>query len=127
MAFSIPRNIEYLTPTVGAAADLTAHQFKAVRLTAGGVRLTAAVDVNSGPVFVLQNKPNSGDHCQLAATGQVTKAIAGAAVLIGTHVTINTSAQFITASFTNIGSEVVAGVAWAAAAAAGDVFAVLLT
>ena len=83
MAFSDNRGLSDITPPVGAGADLRTHQYKAVRLGSGGVVLTAAVQVNSGPVFILQNKPNSGDHCELATTGQIAKAIAGAAIPLG--------------------------------------------
>lgn len=116
----------HVTPGVKAAEDLRTHQHKAVRFDAGGIRLATATNVNSGPVFVLMNKPNSGEQATLGTGPSIVKALAGAAISLGTWVTLGTSADFIQGSFTTIGSTQIVGVAFEAPTAVGQVFALQL-
>ena len=82
--------VPYVTPGVTAVQDFRTHQHKAVRFDAGGVRFSDT-SANSGPCFILGNKPNSGEACTLVGPVNVTKAIAGLAVLTGNWVTVAVS------------------------------------
>jgi hypothetical protein len=122
--------VGYPAPPVRAAQDLRTHQYKAVRIQGDGVRLAAAtVNQTSGAIYVLQNKPNSGEDCTLLGPPNITKAVAGGAIALGNWVTMNTSATF--AAHTVPGSYMtsitpVVGVCWEVAAADGDEFALHL-
>lgn len=61
-------------PDVKASADLRTHQFKLVQFDSTGVRL-AIPDASSGGFWVLGNKPNSGEACQLVSHPNVTKTV----------------------------------------------------
>lgn len=90
MAFSnITRPAESTTATAGA--DLRAHQYKGVHVTGGGVLLATAA-VNSGPVYVLYNTPNSGDQCTLYGPGNTVEAVAGGTIALGNWVTCSNGA-----------------------------------
>ena len=114
-------------PGLAAVTDLRAFQWKAVRMDGGGVR-PATTDADSGPVYVLGNKPNSGQACELVSIGNVTKAVAGDTVSVGALVTITTSQTFVatSASFTgNSLSVLIVGQAFTAAVS-GTPFALLV-
>ena len=106
-----------LAPDVTAFQDFRAHQYKAVNFGAAGVKFSTAA-VNSGPCYVLGNKPNSGEACELVSQGNVTKAIAGDTVARNNWITVTASAYFVAGSD---GSAIKVGVAWSAAAS-GYVF-----
>jgi hypothetical protein len=89
----------FFTPAVKTVTDLTAHQYKLVRYDAGGVRF-ATTDVGSGPAYVLMNDPRSGQAAALNVPGNITKAIAGTAMVIGVPVTVGASATCIATSAT---------------------------
>ena len=109
-----------------ATTDLRQHQFKAVQITGAGVVLALSTNVNSGAVYVLQNKPNSGQACTLRIPPSVSKAVAGGAITRGAWVTLGTSADFIQGSYSQIGTFHIVGTAHEAPTAAGELFALQL-
>lgn len=62
-----------------AAADLSAHQFKLVKITPTGVAVCDGVGDQA--IGVLQNKPLAGQPCTITVIG-VTELIAGSAAII---------------------------------------------
>jgi len=117
MAYEVPLH----KPPVGlAAADLSAHQFKFVKVTAtNAVNIcTAGTDFAIG---VLQNKPLSGVAAEVETQG-TTKVVAGAAVAAGMGVMPDASGRAVTATATNK----VQGISLEAAAGAGEIITVLL-
>ena len=99
-----------------AAADLSAKQFFAVKVTAANVvNLAGAGD---GPIGVLQNKPTSGQAADVLVFG-MTKASAGAAIAAGAKVMVDSNGQFQTASGS---AKYYVGTAVTAASALNDVF-----
>lgn len=79
-----------------AAADLSAYQFRAVKLDSSYniAAVTAATDAVIG---VLQNKPGSAETAEVAYAG-ITKMVASAGLTVGDPVTVN--AEGYAASFT---------------------------
>ncbi len=124
--------------SLNAAADLSAGQFHAVRLSAAK---TVALGSTAGePIIgILQNKPAAAGQAATVAFAGTTKAVAGAAVSAGAQLKVNASGRLVaaaagttnisdagTASDPLIGSNVV-GIALEAASGNGVVFEVLLT
>jgi hypothetical protein len=106
-----------------AAADLSAasNQFRAVRVTAAfAVNLTNAA--GQATIGILQNKPASGQPADIVMVG-VSKAVAGAAITVGSEVMAGADGRIITAA--TAGSNVI-GVALEAAANANEVITVAL-
>lgn len=100
-------------PGLLAGADLSAKQYKAVKLasTAGEVVASAAVtDVSVG---ILQNDPADGEAASIAGAGSITLAVAATAITAGAGLSANTTGviTYTTATFAR---------ALEAAAAAGD-------
>lgn len=62
-----------------AAADLSSHQFKIIRINADG-KANLAGDASSGVIGVLQNMPQSGEAAQVGVAPSELKVIAGGAV-----------------------------------------------
>lgn len=62
-----------------ASADLSAHQFKFVKMTPSGVAVCAAT--TDRPIGVLQNRPLAGQPCTIVCIG-VTEVIAGVATIV---------------------------------------------
>lgn len=115
---------DQFTKTYKAAADLTACEFLAVRLSAAGQVNIASNNIGSASasvVGVLQNKPNTNQAASVAYFGE-SRARAGAAVTEGMWVTHDTSGFIINAT----SGTLVIGRANQAAAAAGDVISVTL-
>lgn len=109
--------------TVLASADLSASQFCFVDLDNNGNLVLPAA--GAAAVGVLQDKPNGlGQAAELVPTGDgaVSKAVAGAALNAGAQVMVTTAGQVITATTGNF----VVGRALGAAAASGQLIAVLL-
>jgi hypothetical protein len=109
-----------IVPGLVAAGDLSAKQFHFARITATGV----AANLVAGSMCdgVIQDDPDAiNKACSVAFSG-VSKVVAGAAVLKGARVMCSAAARAITATSTNIGM----GTALEAAAADGDLIAVLL-
>ena len=99
--------VPFVTPGVPAAQDFRTHQHKAVRFDGVAVRFSDT-SVNSGPCWILANKPNSGEACSLIGPVNVTKALAGLAVSAGNWVTVAVSGFCVPGSD---GSSLLMGVA----------------
>jgi len=106
--------------SVVAGADLSAQQFRGVKVNSSGLAVVAnATDLNQ--IGVLQNNPGNGQTGTIRITG-VTKAKAGGTVAAGDRVTTDANGAFITATT----GKQVCGIALTGAAS-GDVFTVLLS
>lgn len=115
------------TPPVRAVTDLRGFQYKAVRFDAGGVR-PATVDPDSGPAYILHNKPNSGQTCTLVAATNVTKAVAADTILAGNVITFNGSQTCIPGSaafYNSSGAVLVLGQAFSGCTS-GSIFSLLV-
>ena len=107
-----------LNYTIEASADLSAEQFRAVVIAAGGAAVAGADVVIAG---VLQNDPEAvGQAANIRSKG-VSKGQAGAAVARGARLQTDANGDFITAAGSND-----VGTALEAASGAGSIFAVLL-
>jgi hypothetical protein len=85
--------VEDLAHCPAATTDFRTHQYKPVMLTPDGV-VFASVDPGSlagAAVYVLGNKPNSGNPCTLVNRPNVTKALCTGSVWIGCHVSVQAS------------------------------------
>lgn len=82
-----------------AAADLSTHQYKAVKFASGEINIcTVATDLCIG---ILQNAPTAGGACTVKAAGP-SKAIAGAALTtVGTRVTSDSTGRMVAWATTN--------------------------
>jgi Uncharacterized conserved protein (DUF2190) len=110
-----------LTITLEAAADLSAAQYKFVKVTAANtVNVTTATTDKA--VGVLQNKPAAAARAATVMVNGVTKMVAGAAVTAGALVMSNASAQAVTATATNQAL----GIALSSVSNAGEIVTVLL-
>lgn len=131
MSFQNTGNVQSLV----AAADLSAAQFRAVKVNSSGqVALAAAGEFAIG---ILQNKPTAGQTATVVTVGPVSKAVAGGSITAGALVAADASGKLKAAVLGRtdtqqheaadplIGSSVI-GVALESASA-DDVFAVLLT
>ena len=110
-------------PGLTAGADLSAAQFKVVKLasTAGQVVLAASSVLTQG--FVLMNNPKSGEAAEVACDG-IVKAVCGTSNLaIGEIVGVNTTSQVIDTTTDN---RFVLGKALEASSAVGDLVSILL-
>jgi hypothetical protein len=108
--------------TYEANLDMTQLQFRAVKSTGTGLRITTAIVAGERGIGVVQNKPkNVGDAATVMLDG-VTKAVAGAAITAGAAVTVDTSGRFVTAATGNR----IWGNARSAAGAANELFALEL-
>lgn len=77
-----------------AAEDLSAHQYKLVKLNSSGELVAAgAGDV----AFVLQNKPKEGEVGTYATAGRV-KAVAGGTITPNELLSANASAEIVAAT-----------------------------
>ena len=103
-----------------AAADLSAKQFYAVKITAA--RAVNLASTGGEAIYgILQNTPTSGLAADVGILG-VSKAIAGAAVTAGDYLMTDTSGRLITVTTTNHR----VAQALEAAGAAGVIFTVAL-
>ena len=104
-----------------AAADLSAKQFRAVKMATGG-----KVDIFSGatdvPIGILQNKPTSGQTAEVMVFG-VSKVDSDAALAVGDIVAGQTDGQLEVA---DVGDYIVGQVVLASGAA-GEYASVLVT
>ena len=127
MAYEIP----VFDFTLEAAADLSASQYRFVRVDANG--RAALCGAGQPAVGVLQNKPSAaGQAAQVRALG-ITKVVAGGAISKGALVASDASGQAVAATVTTANTTTgaltgshVAGIALEAAAGAGQVISVLL-
>lgn len=108
--------------TLTAAADLSTHQFKCVKMTSTGINVCGVA--GEGVEGILQNKPAAlGQEVELMCNG-ISKAVAGAAITKGAQVMTDASGRVITAA--TAGSKII-GVALEAAANAGEIIPVLFS
>lgn len=98
-----------------AASDLSAAQYKAVKLTSSGIAVTAAGDGSKSALGILVNTPLQGDPCEIVTTG-VVEAVAGAAITIGVAIVADAAGKVIAGTTPDAN-----GVTWVALeAATGD-------
>jgi hypothetical protein len=106
--------------TLVAGADLSAQQYRAVKINSSGLAIMAnATDLNQ--IGILQDKPASGQVGTVRTEG-ITKARAGAAVTAGDRVTSDANGSLIVAT---TGRQVM-GIALTSAVN-NDIFTVLLS
>lgn len=91
-----------ITPNVKAAADLRTYQHKVVVFDSGGVK--AASVATSGHLWVLGNKPNSGETCTLYSTPNVVKIMTNAAVGYNTFVTLSNTGTVVSVGSRSTGT-----------------------
>lgn len=60
---------------VRADTDLRSAQYRVVQYNATGVHLASNASVGSGGFWILGNKPNSGQDCQLVGGPNLTKTV----------------------------------------------------
>jgi hypothetical protein len=77
-----------------ANADLSAAQFKLVKLVAGG-KVDLCTAVTDRPIGVLQNKPKAADVAQVMVVGE-SKLWAGGTVAVGDVLGTDTSSRGVT-------------------------------
>lgn len=112
-------------PGLTANADLSTHQFKAVKMlsTAGSCAL-AATSVAVTVWGLLQNNPKSGDAADFAFSG-IAKGIAGTSlVVVGSALGVNTTSRLVVTTSDNAW---LMGRSLSKASAIGDIISVLLT
>lgn len=104
-----------------AAADLSAKQFRAVKMATGG-----KVDVFSGatdvPIGILQNKPTAGQTAEVMVFG-VSKVDSDAALAVGDIISGQTDGQLEVAD----SGDYVVGQVVLASGAAGELASALIT
>jgi hypothetical protein len=83
-----------ITPGVRAAQDLRQFQNRVVVFDSTGVK--AASVITSGNLWVLANKPNSGDHCSLIGPPNVAKVITNGTVRYNMFVMLQASVANVT-------------------------------
>jgi len=110
----------YNTITLPAGADLTAAQFKFVKISSGAVVLGAA---GNDCIGVLLNKPNTGEAAEVQIAGIAKVQADVALATTGTKVMCSADGQAAVATSTNH----VLGRTVTTAAAAAELVEVLLT
>lgn len=119
MAFE---NVCCTVPGLAAAADLSTHQHKFVKVTAPG-KVNLATVLGEVILGVLQNKPAGDGHAaEVAIDGSVAKVLAGGIVTAGQFVTADATARAAAAGT----GENRCGIALETSGAAGQLIAVLL-
>ena len=108
-----------LNYTIEASADLSADQFRAVIIVAGGAEIAGADAVIAG---VLQNDPEAIGQAANVRSKGVSKAQVGAAVARGATLATDANGDFIT---TATAADIVA-IALEAGSGAGSIVSVLL-
>lgn len=122
MAFEQPG----FKPTgLAAAADLSTQQFRAVKMTAA-LTVGAIAAVTDVPVGVLQNNPNAAGQAAEVMTSGITRMVAGAAIAVPSSLTIDATGRAVTATLGTDTTKHIIGQPLEAAAAAGDIIAVLI-
>ena len=88
-----------ITPNVMAAVDLRAHQHKLVQFGATGVRLASAQ--GSGGIYVLANKPNSGEACSLLGAPNISRLPVDAATVRGNFLALSATTSGVASPVTS--------------------------
>lgn len=83
------------TNTLEAAANLSAVQYHIMRVSAANKCNISSQATDSDMCGVLLNKPQSGEAASIAYSGR-GRAVAGAAITAGDHLTCNGSGRAIT-------------------------------
>ena len=107
-----------------AGADLSAGQYRFVKLDANGLAVLCAA-ITDKPVGVLQNDPRLGEEATIMATG-ITKMSADSAVAIGDEVGTSADGQADTIASGTDTTVFKVGQALQAAGAASVLFACLI-
>lgn len=104
-------------PGLLAGADLSAYQYRPVKLASTAGEVVAATAVTDVVVGILQNDPTDGQAAHIAGVGSLTLAKAGTSVLAkGAYLTCNSTGL----APTTADNTAVCGRAVEAASAAGD-------
>lgn len=104
-------------PGLLAGADLSAYQYRPVKLASTAGEVVAATAVTDVVVGILQNDPTDGQAAHIAGVGSVTLAKAGTSVLAkGAYLTCNSTGL----APTTADNTAVCGRAIEAASASGD-------
>lgn len=111
-------------PGMSAGADLSAQQFRAVKITAANTVGAIAADTDS-PIGVLQNNPTAGQTAEVMTMG-VTRMAASAAIAVAASVGIAADGRAVTRALGTDTTKHVIGTALEAAGAAGDIIAVYI-
>ena len=119
MAYEIPG---FKLGTLLAGADLSTHQYKAVKVNSSGAVVLAAA-LTDACIGILQNAPTSGQPCEIMCDG-VTKFKAGAAVTAGVGLSCGTDGRPITG--TGVGTPQI-GVALEGVANANEIGTALIS
>ena len=106
-----------------AGADLTAHQYTIMRLSAEDTVSVASEAAHSLNVGVLMNNPNTGEAATVQFSG-VTKVMAGAAIAQGLQFTTNGSGRAAGVSSGDL--SIILGRVIEAATADGDIVRCIL-
>ena len=88
---------EQLRTTFSAAGDLSAHQYRVVRLSGVMTVNLASLNTAKTAIGVLLNKPSAAGRAAAVAISGITKAYAGGTVTAAQLVTHDASGQVITA------------------------------
>jgi hypothetical protein len=116
-------NILTVSFPIGNAADLSADQYKIVKLDTGVIALAGAGEAGVG---VLQNKPadgGTGGRTGSVMTYGISRVLSGAAVAEGAYVTADANGKAVTATT----GQNATGIALAAAGGANAIIPILLT
>lgn len=89
MSFNSPK----LDFTVEASADLSADQFRAVRVVAAGAEVAATLDGDT--VGILQNNPDAAGQACVVQNKGVAQAQVGAAVARGDRLVVDAAGDLI--------------------------------
>ena len=111
-------------PGLAAGADLSAQQFRGVKLTAANTVGAIAADTDA-VLGVLQNNPTAGQTAEVMTVG-VTRMAASAAIAVGAPVGVAADGRAVTRALGTDTTKHVIGTALEAAAAAGDIIAVYI-
>lgn len=106
-----------LLPGYRAAGDLSANQYRFMKMTANPFEATVCAAVTDKTIGVLQNNPKTaGEDCAIA-NGGTTKVVAAAAIALGASVAPAADGRAQTA----VTTQYPAGKALQAAGAAGEI------
>lgn len=104
-------------PGLLAGADLSAYQYRPVKLASTAGEVVAATANTDAVVGILQNDPTDGQAASVAGVGSLTIAKSGTSVIAaGAYLTCNTTGLVATTS----DNALICGRATQAATAAGD-------
>jgi len=106
--------------TLKAAADLSAKQYHAVKVSAAGAVNLAGLGEDA--VGIIQNKPILGEAVELAIETDVTKMVAGGIVGAGTKVAVDANGKAKVAA----AGQYIIGTALEATGAADELLTLLL-